>query len=71
MILLVASPELRLDVVRDLKAGGYIVTGPHEDDQGDAGAYSVHVEDVPGSEEERVMQIARAADPSVRLAPSS
>jgi hypothetical protein len=61
MILLVSTPELRLDVIRDLKAGGYGASAPNEEDQGDTG-YTVYVEDVPDSERDRVLEIAQGAD---------
>jgi hypothetical protein len=70
MILLVSSTELRLDVIRDLKAGGYAASAPKEEDQGDTG-YTLYVEDVPDGEQERVLEIARLVDPTVQQQPSA
>ncbi len=68
MILLVASANVRLDVIRDMKAVGYIARAPKEEDQGSNG-YTLYVEGVPAGEEERVINIARAVDPSVERLP--
>lgn len=67
MRLLVASPTLRLDAIRDLKAAGYGASAPKEEDQGDTG-YTLFVEDFPASAEEHVLEIVRAVDPSVTRA---
>ena len=70
MILLVASTELRLDVIRDLKAAGYTASAPKEEDQGDTG-YTLHVEGVPAGERNRVLEIARSVDPSAEEQPGA
>jgi hypothetical protein len=54
-------------VIRDLKAAGYIASAPKEDEaETDTGA-TLYVEDPGPHETDRVMEIARAADPSVHL----
>ena len=70
MILLVSSTELRLDVIRDLKAAGYSASAPKEEDQGDSG-YTLYVEDMPARERERVLEIARSVDPSAVEQPTA
>ena len=67
MILIAGSPSLRLDVIRDLKAAGYIPSAPKEDDDLRETGSTIYVEDPGPGEAERVMEIARAADPSVEL----
>jgi hypothetical protein len=69
MILLASSAELRLDMIRDLKGGGYLASAPKEDEP-EAG-YTVHVEGVPAEEQARVLDIARGADPAVEQQPSA
>lgn len=67
MILLAGSASLRLDVIRDLKAAGYLASAPKEDeDEGDSGS-TLFVEDPGSGETDRVLMIARAADASVQL----
>jgi len=68
MILLVSSTELRLDVIRDLKAAGYAASAPKEEDQGDSG-YTIFVEEVPAGERDRALEIARSVDPSTQERP--
>jgi len=70
MNLLVASTTLRLDVIRDLKAAGYVASAPKEEDQGGSG-YTLFVEGVPAGERDRVLEIARSVDPSAQEQPSS
>jgi hypothetical protein len=66
MILIAGSAELRLDVIRDLKAAGYVASAPNEAEDEAGTGYSVHVEDPGTGERDRVLTIARGADPSVR-----
>lgn len=71
MILIAASPELRLDVIRDLKAAGYLPSAPNEQENGGESGYTVLVEDPGPAERARVLKIARDADPSVRVQQSA
>jgi hypothetical protein len=65
MEFLVSSPMVRLDAIRDLKGAGYAASAPAEEDQGD-GEYTLHVRNLPSGEEERVVEIVLAVDPSAR-----
>lgn len=67
MILIAGSPSLRLDVIRDLKAAGYIASAPKEDEAEMDSGSTLYVEDPGPRETERVLKIARAADPAVQL----
>ncbi len=67
MIFLVASPSLRLDAIRDLKAAGYGASAPTEDEQGGTG-YTLVVGDAPADDAGRLLDIVRAVDPSATSA---